>query len=416
MSYDNENDKFLSFTRKKCFIGILLLNGILGIMYYFRAQSITIKTPTNIVSFYEENIPTSLKTLRNIFKNDYIQNDLTSFYSTVHRELQLGFRCLRTNTSLLTQRMKRSKNLYQYEVNNSIACIHNKTIDLLIMIISKSDNYKVRDAIRRTWGNIGYLHSKTPFITIKLLFIIDLDENYIRNIYLENELFNDIIQVQLPPRYTLVTYRVMSILDWSARFCRQAKYIFKTDDDIFINSPLLIRYVLNLISTSISNITNSTSNIKQLKHFNPNSFDLYGYKHSNPGVFRHSDDLVSQRYVITDDEYPCSRYPDFLSGFGYLIPSVVRDALIYAFYYDDHPFRISDVYITGILPDYLDIRRTPMSNYNIRYSGSCDQFFDNYKQSFACASGEHHGDNTDVFILYNKYWKILKGNIQAIYA
>ncbi|CAF1624329.1 unnamed protein product, partial [Adineta ricciae] len=44
---------------------------------------------------------------------------------------------------------------------------------------------------------------------------------------------------------------------------------------------------------------------------------LYGNKHYRPTVFRQANDPVGARYVITTDEYPCSTYPDFLSGFGY---------------------------------------------------------------------------------------------------
>ncbi|CAF0913355.1 unnamed protein product [Didymodactylos carnosus] len=271
--------------------------------------------------------------------------------------------------------------------------------------------------------------------------MIDLDERYVQNIQLENQLFNDIVQVQLPQQYTLVTYRVMAILDWSARFCRQAKHIFKTDDDVFINSPLLIRYVSRLLypqqspiaqstlstSTNTTNSTSTTSTTSRsinsvshsdalLKTFRPDLISIYGYKISQPRVIRDADDVVQQRYVVTEDEYRCSQYPDYLSGFGYLLPKVARDAVLYAFYFDKHPFRISDVYITGILPDYLRINRESMSEYNIRYLGSCETFFNNYKHSFACAVGSHFGSANDVFIQYNKYWKTLKANIETIYS
>ncbi|CAF1547051.1 unnamed protein product [Adineta ricciae] len=83
---------------------------------------------------------------------------------------------------------------------------------------------------------------------------------------------------------------------------------------------------------------------------------LYGNKHYRPTVFRQANDPVGARYVITTDEYPCPTYPDFLFGFGYLIPEKARDALLYTSYQDPNvPFRISDVYMTGILPDYLSL-------------------------------------------------------------
>jgi len=207
-------------------------------------------------------------------------------------------------------------------------------VDLIIIIISKSDNYKTRDAIRRTWGsgkNLGRYSS----INIKFFFLIDFDEKLSHNIRLENELFHDIIQVELPQQYTLVTYRVLSLFEWSFRYCRTAKFLFKTDDDIFINLVLLLKFV----SPFLDKLTNNSFRISEMR--------IYGYKHYNPSVFRHANDPVGARYVVTVDEFPCGSYPDFLSGFGYLIPKKARDALIYAAYHDlDVPFRISDVYLT----------------------------------------------------------------------
>lgn len=73
---------------------------------------------------------------------------------------------------------------------------------------------------------------------------------------------------------------------------------------------------------------------------------LYGYPHVDPFVFRYATDPVLVRYIVTSDEYPCEKYPTFLSGFGYLIPKKGRDAIIYTAYQDPQPFRLSDVYIT----------------------------------------------------------------------
>jgi hypothetical protein len=207
-------------------------------------------------------------------------------------------------------------------------------VDLVIIIISKSDNYKTRDAIRRTWGSGKNLGSYSS-ISMKIFFLIDFDEKLSNNIRLENDLFHDIIQVELPQQYTLVTHRVLSLFEWSFRYCRTAKFLFKTDDDIFINLVLLLKFISPLINKATNN------------SFRISDMSIYGYKHYNPGVFRQANDPVGARYVVTVDEFPCGNYPDFLSGFGYLMPKKARDALIYAAYRDpDTPFRISDVYLT----------------------------------------------------------------------
>lgn len=84
---------------------------------------------------------------------------------------------------------------------------------------------------------------------------------------------------------------------------------------------------------------------------NNNSFSIsdlkiYGYQHIQAHVFRQAKDVVSTRYLITNEEYPCPKYPTFLSGYGYLISKKARDAILYTAYQDSEPFRISDVYLT----------------------------------------------------------------------
>jgi hypothetical protein len=46
-----------------------------------------------------------------------------------------------------------------------------------------------------------------------------------------------------------------------------------------------------------------------------------------------------------------------------------------------------------------------MADYQIRYTGSCENFFDNPKNAFACAAGQHFGDSSDVFIIFNRFWQ-----------
>jgi len=199
--------------------------------------------------------------------------------------------------------------------------------------MSKSVNYKIRDAIRRTWAsgkNLGNYSS----INIKYFFLTDCDEKLSHNIRLENNLFHDIIQVELPQQYTLVTHRVLSLFEWSFRYCRRAKFLFKTDDDIFINLILLLKFISPLIEQPMNN------------SFLISDMNIYGYRHPYGRVIRHANDTVENRYVITTDEYPCSKYPAFLSGFGYLISKKARDAIVYTAYQDPEPFRISDVYFT----------------------------------------------------------------------
>jgi len=139
--------------------------------------------------------------------------------------------------------------------------------------------------------------------------------------------------------------------------------------------------------------------------------NIYGYKHVDPPVFRYTSSSVLARYIITYDEFPCEKYPSFLSGFGYLISKKARDAILYTAYQDPEPFRISDVYLTGIIPNYLSISPQSISTYDIQYDGDCENFF-NHSTAFACATGSHHGVSNDIFASFNICWQLIKKNIR----
>ncbi|UJR09905.1 hypothetical protein I4U23_014127 [Adineta vaga] len=417
---------------KRCFLILLLSNSLLAYSYYIYMQNQS-STKENVKTYSKQfdknfNSSNSIDTIRNILKQEYDRNDLEVFYNVVNTQFALGLRCMRKanqpqtlfnvseqingnvtkNRTLPLQKVSTQSisphrqlhgTFYSFIISNANICSF-ESVDLLIIIISKSENYKTRDAIRRTWGarkNLGNLSN----ISITLLFLLDFDEKLNQNIRLENNLFHDIIQVELPQQYTLVTHRELALWEWSFRYCHSAKFLFKTDDDVFVNLILLLKFISPLLAIP----TNNSFRISEMT--------LYGNKHYNPGVFRQANDAVGARYVVTSDEYPCSTYPDFLSGFGYLIPRKARDALLYTSYHDPNtPFRISDVYMTGILPDYLSLARQPMSDYIIRYQSNCEDFFTNPK-AFTCAVGSHHGDTTDVFHKYNLYWQQILDNSQS---
>ncbi|CAF3066613.1 unnamed protein product [Rotaria socialis] len=432
----NHNNNCVSnCSRKYILIILLLLNALIGVIYYIHGQKeddIDANViATNTLLHRRQHSPYGIKTIKpiesikKILEKEYNRDDLMNFYNHVQKEYSLGLKCTRikstpatliklnvtkqikNNTRIIStkfsslvssttrsysRRFQRT-NLHTFIIDNSNACL-NEYVDLVIIIMSKSNNFKTRDAIRRTWASgkdLGIYSS----INIKYFFLIDFDEKLSHNMRLENNIFHDIIQVELPEQYTLVTQRVLSLIEWSFRYCRTAKYLFKTDDDIFVNLILLLKFISSLIKTP----TNNSFLISDMK--------IYGYQHIKATAFRQASDPVGIRYIVTVDEYPCKLYPTFLSGFGYLISKKARDAILYAAYQDVEPFRISDVYFTGIIPDYLSIPRQPLSNYSIRFFGNCDNFF-NHPTAFACAGSSHHGNTSDTFNKFNQYWQLVK--------
>jgi hypothetical protein len=119
------------------------------------------------------------------------------------------------------------------------------------------------------------------------------------------------------------------------------------------------------------------------------------------------------RYAALPDEYPCQYYPHYLSGFGYFIDQAARANLLCAFFRDEKPFFISDVYVTGILAEYLQIKRLHIGlQVSYRVADDCESFFrSDDPLNFACASSSHHNvEKVDQFTLFYSYWRLIHAN------
>jgi len=205
------------------------------------------------------------------------------------------------------------------------------------------------------------------------------------------------------------TYRDLSILDWSSKYCPQTRFIFKMDDSVFLNPFLLLKF-LNENENDRDNLEfehkplNIYSDCEELDARLPL---LYGFIHSNENVIRKTNfnNKQLENFIITKDEYPCDIYPNYLNDHGYLISNDARDLILCTFYRQfNNPLLISNIYITGILPEYLNIKRQSLTNYQINYDSnlSCEKFFKklNSLQAFACITNNSIEQ-------YYIYWQIL---------
>ncbi|UJR29866.1 hypothetical protein I4U23_017414 [Adineta vaga] len=128
--------------------------------------------------------------------------------------------------------------------NSTLSKCNESSIDLLIFVISKCSHGSIRQSIRRTWANLHLLHNHYKTLSIKLLFLVDNDSQSTQKILLENEYYQDIVQViNLPEQYEFVTQRESALYEFVIKRCQQTRFVFKTDDDIFINTFLLLSKV-----------------------------------------------------------------------------------------------------------------------------------------------------------------------------
>jgi hypothetical protein len=125
---------------------------------------------------------------------------------------------------------------YNLPVNYSKIC--EKDDILLVYILSKVDHIERRKAIRRTWANRDDYDQLTNTCFV---FIIGLTNNQTlkSEIYSEVLMYEDMVQVNLTDTYQNIVYKEVGGLKWSHIYASHIPFLFKTDDDIIVDSILL---------------------------------------------------------------------------------------------------------------------------------------------------------------------------------
>lgn len=173
-----------------------------------------------------------------------------------------------------------------------------------------------------------------------------------------------------------MSYKELAALCWSKYFCSDIQYIFKADEDIHLNTPLLTRLVFEYMKNrTLTNL--------------PVMF----------GWFRHKSrvDRVG-RYLITEEEYPGFYYPPYTFGIGYLLTRAARDNLCMSARLPHPVTRVGDAYITGILRDHAMVEPSRFGDVHYIYSYTlngplCREYFQYDPKLLVCMSSVHSGSN-----------------------
>lgn len=141
---------------------------------------------------------------------------------------------------------------FKFLLNHPQKC-NTEKLFMIIFVHSAIQNFEKRDTIRKSWGNVKIWKEN---IQIELIFLVGLSNN--TNVTLqvekENNLYNDIVQGNFFDSYRNITYKHVMGLKWVSYFCNNAKFVFKTDDDIFVDLFQLIYYLKGTIGESPQNL------------------------------------------------------------------------------------------------------------------------------------------------------------------
>lgn len=123
--------------------------------------------------------------------------------------------------------------------------------------------------------------------------------------------------------YNNLTLKTISALEWSWTHCSRVQYVLKTDDDVYINTPVLLDILDEVVDrrrTIMGYLTKGWRPIRNMK----------------------------SHYFISKRQFQENKFPDFHTGPAYVLTSDIVQQLYHAALNETY-FKLEDVFITGML-------------------------------------------------------------------
>ncbi|XP_044857318.1 acetylgalactosaminyl-O-glycosyl-glycoprotein beta-1,3-N-acetylglucosaminyltransferase-like [Mauremys mutica] len=162
---------------------------------------------------------------------------------------------------------------------------------LLLAVKSHPASSARRATARRTWAQPGVLGG----YRVRAVFLLGVSPEPRHMVLLEEESqeFGDVVLWDIAESHHNLSLKERCFLLWVGARCGQADFIFKGDDDEFVNPPALVSYL------------RQTPNAAHVIHGNIQRFAV---------VFR------GGKYRVSSALFPQDTYPDFPAGGGFLLP------------------------------------------------------------------------------------------------
>jgi hypothetical protein len=208
---------------------------------------------------------------------------------------------------------------------------------VVVLIHSAPDNFLKRQTIRETWG-------KYDSRTLVLFLLGNVNSSSLQHkLELENQINADMVQGNFQDSYRNITYKHVTAFKWFVYECPKAHFLLKTDDDVFVNLPLLFNILENP----------SLPLHQQLQH----NRLIYCKMIERAKVKR----SYRSKWRVTYKEYSGRYFPNSCPGFSILYSA---DS-VFPLYLEAQKlpyFWIDDVHITGTVVSNLNMSITPFDN------------------------------------------------------
>ncbi|KAK3577288.1 hypothetical protein CHS0354_008380 [Potamilus streckersoni] len=120
-----------------------------------------------------------------------------------------------------------------YMLNNKNLCHVKGELTILIMVHTAVSHFHRRQVLRETWANKELFKD----INMRILFLLGRPKNESIQVLLVNESkqYQDLVQGDFIDDYHNLTHKGVLGFRWITENCRNAKFILKIDDDVYVN-------------------------------------------------------------------------------------------------------------------------------------------------------------------------------------
>ncbi|XP_063152720.1 beta-1,3-galactosyltransferase 2-like [Candoia aspera] len=183
---------------------------------------------------------------------------------------------------------------YNFLINEPDKC-QKRNPFLVLLVVTKPQDFVERQAIRHTWGN----ESLVAGVSILRLFLTGVHPVFgsqLQNLLEEeSSTHKDIIQQDFLDTYNNLTLKTLMGMEWISKFCPNATYVIKADADIFLNVNYTVSQLLQ-------------------PHQSPKKAYMTGYIYRNAKPFRSK----AYKWYVPWEVYPNDTYPPYCAGPGYV--------------------------------------------------------------------------------------------------
>lgn len=117
-----------------------------------------------------------------------------------------------------------------------------RTIYLFILITTQAKSVDARNALRETW--LQYAEQNCGRIRYAFLIGGGCSLDLMNQVKEENRKYGDILVEDYIDSYYNLSYKVYGGLRWAVRHCPQAKFVSRSADDIYLNVPKILDYLM----------------------------------------------------------------------------------------------------------------------------------------------------------------------------